>query len=76
MRPLVYYCRWQKASLRLQGRDENAVWGFLVYTADNGTEDARQFHYRIDKAELTIQIGGKETRLLLDDKGIPLPQQG
>ena len=30
MGPLVYYCRWRGAKLRLHGRDEDAVWGELI----------------------------------------------
>jgi hypothetical protein len=68
MGPLVYYCRWQGARLRLQGRDENAVWGHLV-TRTGGVEQAEVF--RFDLLSWELWLGEGETRRLrLDEMGV------
>ncbi len=71
MKPLVYYCRWQKASLRLRGRDSTSVWGQLVYTAAD-EEKSRKFRYYLEAAELIVFDEAEEIHYLLDEKGIPL----
>ena len=68
MGPLVYYCRWRGARLRLRGRDENAVWGHLV-TQEDGAERAQWF--RFDLLSWELWLGEDEaTRLLLDEMGV------
>lgn len=71
MKPLVYYCRWQGASLRLRGRDETAVWGDLVATDEAGQEHVRPFHFELQSARLTLSGEQGEQVLALDEMGIP-----
>ncbi len=70
MKPLVYYCRWQGASLRLRGRDETAVWGHLVFTADDGTEQPQEFHFNLQTRQLTLQKETGDELLQLDEMGV------
>jgi hypothetical protein len=72
MKPLVYYCRWQGAALRLRGRDETAVWGQLVFTAEDGEEETQKFRFNLVKSELTLQQGDEKLIILLDEMGVPL----
>ncbi len=72
MKPLVYYCRWQGARLRLRGRDESAVWGELVFTAENGEEESQEFRFTLRTSELTLQQREGERSILLDDMGVSL----
>ncbi len=53
MGPLVYYCRWQGVQLRLAGRDEHAVWGYLV-TREGGDERADPFRFDLHTWELWL----------------------
>lgn len=70
MKPLVYYCRWQGATLRLRGRDETAVWGEMVTVGANGAEQAQPFHFQIDSATLTLPGPEGERVLVLDEMGV------
>lgn len=70
MKPLVYYCRWQSAALRLRGRDETAVWGQFVYTDDNQNETTKTFKFYLKSRELILKDGEEETKLQLDDMGV------
>ena len=72
MKPLVYYCRWQKATLRLRGRDSTAVWGQLVQNNAAGEEKTTDFRYFLASAQLIILHDGEEQHYTLDEKGIPL----
>lgn len=74
MKPLVYYCRWQKAALRLRGRDQDAVWGQLVFNTSAGEEDAHEFRFLLASAELFVQEEEGEGHYWLDEMGVPLPQ--
>lgn len=65
MRPLVFWCRWHQARLRLQGRDKTAVWGELVF--DGRTEP---FHFDLGKWRLTIGEGEATRQLQLDEMGV------
>jgi hypothetical protein len=73
MKPLVYYCRWQRASLRLRGRDATAVWGQLVQTTPEGIEKTNDFRYLLESSEIFVDNGEGEVYHRLDGKGIPLP---
>ena len=73
MKPLVYYCRWQRASLRLRGRDATAIWGQLVQTTPEGIEKINDFRYLLESSEIIIDNGEDEIHYCLDEKGIPLP---
>lgn len=72
MGPLVYYCRWRGAKLRLHGRDGNLIWGQLVFSDDGG---AIPFRFDSATAELTLEEGGVETRLQLDELGVVIPPE-
>jgi hypothetical protein len=74
MKPLVYYCRWQRSSLRLLGRDKTAVWGQLVRKTPEGEEKTDDFRYILDSAQLILFQNGEEQSYFLDEKGVPLPE--
>ena len=69
MKPLVYYCRWQGASLRLRGRDGTAVWGHFVYTDEEGTETMESFRFLLKEWQLTVETDTEKQVLQLDDMG-------
>lgn len=69
MKPLVYYCRWQGATLRLQGRGETAVWGQLVFVTDEG-ESTQDFRFDLQTWQLTLETDGETKQIQLDEKGI------
>ena len=65
MGPLVHYCRWRGAKLRLHGRDEDAVWGELI-TREGGAEP-----FRFDLLSWELWLGdGDARRLRLDEMGV------
>lgn len=70
MKPLVYYCRWQEASLRLRGRDDAAVWGQLVYKANTPQEWMQEFCFVLKTQQLTLQTANGEKIIQLDEMGI------
>lgn len=69
MGPLVYYCRWQRARLQLQGRDRQWVWGFLVYE-DDGSQRSEPFRYDSRARQLYLGEGGDRSPLQLDEMGV------
>lgn len=69
MRPLVYYCRWQGATLRLRGRDETAVWGQLVFTNADSTELTQNFRFQLETKQLTLLQSDHEQVVQLDEMG-------
>lgn len=69
MKPLVYYCRWHNATLRLRGRDDTAVWGHLVFTDDEGSESIQTFRYELKRQQLTLEETGGERTVQLDEMG-------
>ena len=70
MKPLVYYCRWQGASLKLRGRDETAVFGHLAFTEEDGSERVQEFHYNLQTRQLTLKNEMGDEVLQLDEMGI------
>lgn len=70
MKALVYYCRWQGASLRLRGRDDTAVWGHLVYNADTPEEWMRPFRFELKTWRLTLESEEGEETVQLDEMGV------
>ena len=72
MRPLVYYCRWQGAALRLRGRDETAVWGHLVFTDETGQEREEGFRFELENGRLTRHTPTGDETVQLDEMGIVL----
>lgn len=69
MKPLVYFCRWQGARLRLRGRDATAVWGELVYDEEEG-ERVRPFRFDLTSSTITLQDGDEREVLTLDEMGV------
>ncbi len=69
MKPLVYYCRWHNATLRLRGRDETAVWGQLVYET-NEPETTRSFRFNLKTWELSLEDASGTTVIQLDEMGV------
>jgi hypothetical protein len=66
MKPLVYWCRWHGARLRLRGRDEEAVWGELKVG-----DESRPFRYRFKLRQLTMtHSDGSSVTLHLDEMGV------
>ena len=70
MKPLVYYCRWHEASLRLRGRDDTAVWGHLVYKANTDDEWQQEFRFELKKWRLSLQTKDGEETIQLDEMGV------
>ena len=70
MKPLVNYCRWHDASLRLRGRDDTAVWGQLVYRDKEGNETTQNFRYRLQTRQLTLEEPAGEKVIMLDEMGV------
>lgn len=69
MKPLVYFCRWQGATLRLRGRDTTAVWGELVY-AEGDAERVRPFRFELATSRIRLQDGDTTEVLTLDEMGV------
>jgi hypothetical protein len=71
MKPLVLWCRWHEAKLRLHGRSANEVWGEL----DFSNRTAR-FRYQIDTRTLTFWKGNTPKTIFLDDMGVERQENG
>jgi hypothetical protein len=69
MKPLVMYCRWQRARLYLRGRDAEAVWGELGY--EDGAR--RRFNYDLASRRLALGQGKNAERWQLDEMGVATP---
>lgn len=65
MKPLVLWCRWHQARLRLRGRDERAVWGELAFP-----NRIDRFHYELATRELTVGNGEAARQVYLDEMGV------
>lgn len=74
MGPLVYYCRWRGAKLRLRGRAEGVTWGELI-TADESGERIEEFRFDLSTWELTLDDGTGSRRLKLDELGVVVDEQ-
>ncbi len=70
MKPLVNYCRWQRAKLRLRGRDDEVVWGELVFRASTPEEEVTRFSYELATRRLTLEEADGPRTELLDDMGV------
>lgn len=66
-KPLVYWCRWNGAALRLAGRDDDAVWGELAY--EDGVREP--FRFDLNNWALTRQTDAGDTTVQLDEMGVP-----
>ncbi|MFZ0545891.1 MAG: hypothetical protein WAM60_10665 [Candidatus Promineifilaceae bacterium] len=69
MKPLVLYCRWHDAKLRLFGRDDTAVWGELSFN-----DRTEPFHFLLKEWLLTIGEGENAERIELDEMGVAVQQ--
>jgi hypothetical protein len=70
MKPLVMYCRWQRAKLRLRGRDDTAVWGQLVFTDEDGDETTQEFRYNLQTWQIDLESLDGNITLQLDEMGV------
>jgi hypothetical protein len=70
MKPLVYYCRWRGASLRLRGREETAVIGQLAFTEEDGTKRLQEFHFNLKTYQLTLKHEDGDEIIQLDEMGV------
>jgi hypothetical protein len=68
MKPLVYWCRWHNARLRLRGREAGAVFGELAFA-----DGMQRFHYDLQRQILTIGTGDSARQVLLDELGVESP---
>lgn len=68
MKALVYYCRWQGASLRLRGRDETAVWGQFIFTDKENNETEQSFKFYLATRELVLN--DSDEKIQLDEMGV------
>lgn len=75
MGPLVYYCRWQNAKLRLMGRKGQLVWGELVFLETAG-EIAKPFRFDQKSWELWFVEDGIERHFQLDELGVIMTNAG
>jgi hypothetical protein len=69
MKPLVYYCRWHDAKLRLRGRNETTVWGQLVFM-ESESERTQNFNFDLNTWQLTLENGEKPSTIQLDEMGV------
>lgn len=74
MKPLVFYCRWHDAALRLRGRDETAVWGHLVYQANTEQEWLQAFRFDLQSWQLTLEEPSGKKVIQLDEMGTVLEE--
>lgn len=70
MKPLVNYSRWQRAVLRLRGRDAIAVWGELVYDQGGPDERAQEFRYDLATRVITLINVDERRSEQLDEMGV------
>ena len=70
MKPLVNYCRWQRAKLRLRGRDDSTVWGELVFHAGSPEERLTRFRYELAARRITLEEAAGPVTQQLDEMGV------
>ena len=70
MKALVYYCRWQSASLRLRGREDGLVWGHLVFLEEDNSERLQAFRFYLKTNQLVLVEGDEEREVQLDEMGV------
>jgi hypothetical protein len=71
MGPLVYYCRWHNAKLRLRGRDDRFIRGELIFHEEDN-EHAQPFRFDQQTWELWLTEDGEEIYCQLDELGVVL----
>ncbi|MCA9987972.1 MAG: hypothetical protein KDE59_26890 [Anaerolineales bacterium] len=67
MKPLVLWCRWHDAKLRLTGRDEESVWGELAFP-----EESQPFRFELAGAVLAVGQAPDVRVMRLDEMGVEL----
>lgn len=70
MKPLVLWCRWHDARLRLHGRDEQFLWGELAFP-----DEKQPFRYNRQTQELMVGEGGEARQVQLDEMGVEIEEQ-
>lgn len=70
MRPLVLWCRWHEARLRLMGRDGERVWGELAFR-----DETLPFSFELRTARLTIGAGDGRRTVRLDEMGVEVDEE-
>jgi hypothetical protein len=76
MQPLVYYCRWQGAKLRLRGRDETSIWGELVFSVGQPDEWTQPFRFDLKQQVISLETAEGPTQYLLDEMGVVVGSAG
>ena len=66
MKPLVYWCRWHEAKLKLQGRSATAVWGYLEF----GDGRHEPFQFDLQNWRLTLNPDSDARTIQLDEMGV------
>jgi hypothetical protein len=56
--------------LRLRGRGETAVWGHLVFTSAEGSEQLQEFHFDLQTNQITLKKPEGDQTLQLDEMGV------
>lgn len=69
MKPLVFWCRWHDATLRLHGRDEDFLWGELVFP-----ERRETFRFHRQTWELSMGEGEEIRTVKLDEMGVEVEE--
>ncbi len=69
MKPLVLWCRWHDAKLRLHGRDSSSVWGELAFP-----DRTERFTFDLKGWTLTLGEGEESRQLQLDEMGVEMDQ--
>jgi hypothetical protein len=69
MKPLVLWCRWHDAKLRLRGRNDASVWGEIAFP-----DRTEKFTFELDAWKLTLGEGEESRELQLDEMGVELDQ--
>lgn len=68
MKPLIFWCRWHEAKLRLRGRSDTHVWGELAFATE-----AKPFRYHLKTRHLTV---AEDAPILLDEMGVVIKEAG
>lgn len=67
MKPLVLWCRWNDARLRLHGRSESELWGEIIFS-----DRLERFRFDIAAAELRLGKENPWRYIMLDEMGVEI----
>lgn len=67
MKPLVYWCRWHDARLRIRDRSDGRLSGELAFA-----DRLERFEFDLNSAVLTVGSGADARRVRLDEMGVEL----